>query len=62
MTIATQNPATEETVKVFDELSDEQLESCLDLAAAGFERQRSTSFAQRAGWMRRAAEYPGSRY
>jgi succinate-semialdehyde dehydrogenase/glutarate-semialdehyde dehydrogenase len=56
MTIATTNPATGETVKRFDEISDEELEMCLERAAAAFQEHRLTSFPQRAGWMLRAAE------
>ena len=33
MAIATTNPATGETVKVFEEISDEELERCLQRAA-----------------------------
>ena len=55
MTIATTNPATGETVKRFDEISDEELEMCLERAAAACQEHRLTSFSQRAGWMLRAA-------
>jgi succinate-semialdehyde dehydrogenase/glutarate-semialdehyde dehydrogenase len=55
MVIATTNPATGETVKVFDEISDEELESCLARAATAFKGHRLTSFEQRSGWMRQAA-------
>ncbi len=56
MAIATTNPATGETLKVFDELSDEELEWCLARADKAFKQQRLTSFAQRAAWMRQAAD------
>jgi len=54
--IATVNPATGETLKTFDEISDAELERCLAAAARAHEAYRLTSFAERAGWMRRAAE------
>jgi len=53
--IATVNPATGQTVKTFDEMSDADVERCLAAAAAAHESYRLTSFAERAGWMRRAA-------
>jgi succinate-semialdehyde dehydrogenase/glutarate-semialdehyde dehydrogenase len=54
--IATINPATGETVKVFEELSDAEVERCLAAAAATFASYRLTDLETRAGWMRRAAE------
>ena len=59
--IATINPATGETVKTFEEMSEEDVERCLAAAAAAFASYRLTSFAERAGWMRRAAGHPGRR-
>ncbi len=56
MAIATINPATGETVKTFDPISDEELERKIALAAEAFERHRRTSFDERAAKMRRAAE------
>lgn len=56
MAIATINPATGETVKTFDESSDEEVEAALALAVETFASYRLTSFAERAGWMRRAAD------
>ena len=56
MAIATVNPATGETVKSFDEMSEADVERCLAAAAAAFESYRLTSFADRAGWMRQAAQ------
>jgi succinate-semialdehyde dehydrogenase/glutarate-semialdehyde dehydrogenase len=56
MAIATINPTTGETVKTFDEASDEEIEAALALAAATFATYRLTSFAQRAAWLRRAAD------
>lgn len=56
MPIATINPATGETVKTFDELSDAEIDAALSLAQATFATYRLTSFAERAGWMRAAAD------
>lgn len=56
MAIATTNPATGETLKVFDEISDQELEERARRASAAATRLRLTSFGQRAGWARRAAE------
>jgi succinate-semialdehyde dehydrogenase/glutarate-semialdehyde dehydrogenase len=53
--IATINPATGETVKTYDEMSEADVERCLAAAAAVHESYRLTSFAERAGWMRAAA-------
>ena len=55
MPIATVNPATGETVKEFEEISDAEVEVALARAAAAFRSYRRTSFAERAGWMNRAA-------
>jgi succinate-semialdehyde dehydrogenase/glutarate-semialdehyde dehydrogenase len=54
--IATINPATGQTVKTFDEMSEPDVERCLAAAAAAHSSYRLTSFADRAGWMRRAAD------
>jgi succinate-semialdehyde dehydrogenase/glutarate-semialdehyde dehydrogenase len=54
--IATINPATGETLKNFDPMPPEQIESRLDAAVRGFAELRRTSFPQRAGWMRAAAD------
>lgn len=56
MAIATINPATGETLKTFEELSDGEIEGRLAKAAAAFATYRLTTFEQRAGWMSRAAE------
>lgn len=56
MVIATTNPATGVTEKTFDEFSDEAIERCLVRAAETFPSYRRTTFAQRARWMRRAAD------
>jgi len=55
MAIATINPATGETVKTFDEMSEADVERCLAAAAAAHASYRLTSFAERAGWMAAAA-------
>jgi succinate-semialdehyde dehydrogenase/glutarate-semialdehyde dehydrogenase len=56
MAITTINPTTGETLKTFEELTNEQIETKLQLAASTFKTQRNTSFAQRARSMTRAAE------
>ncbi|HUA43437.1 MAG TPA: NADP-dependent succinic semialdehyde dehydrogenase [Streptosporangiaceae bacterium] len=56
MAIATINPATGETLKTFDELSDSDVERCLAAAAAAHAEYRLTSFEERASWMRQAAD------
>ena len=56
MAIATVNPATGETIKAFDPLSVEELDAKLGRAAAAFQSYRLTTFAERAGWMRAAAD------
>ena len=55
MAIATTNPATGQTVKTFDEMSEADVERCLAAAAATHASYRLTSFDDRARWMRRAA-------
>jgi succinate-semialdehyde dehydrogenase / glutarate-semialdehyde dehydrogenase len=54
--IASINPATGQTLKTYDELSEDDLERCLAAAAAAAASYRLTSFAERAGWLRRAAD------
>ncbi|MDN5748624.1 MAG: NAD-dependent succinate-semialdehyde dehydrogenase [Pseudonocardia sp.] len=56
MAIATTNPATGETIRTFDELTDEQVQQKLQTAAEAFRGYRTTTYAQRAGWLRRAAD------
>ncbi|MCU1492240.1 MAG: NADP-dependent succinic semialdehyde dehydrogenase [Acidimicrobiaceae bacterium] len=56
MAIASTNPATGETIKVFAEFSAEEVERCLANAAATFRSYRRTSFSERAAWMNRAAD------
>ena len=55
MAIATINPASGETVKTYDEMSEADVERCLAAAVAAFKSYRLTSFAERAGWMQEAA-------
>ncbi len=56
MPIATVNPATGETLKTFDALTPDEVDSRLERAAVAFASYRLTSFAERAGWMRAAAD------
>jgi len=56
MPIATINPATGETLKTFEPLSDAQLELKLQKAADTFRSYRKTPFAERARLMLKAAE------
>jgi succinate-semialdehyde dehydrogenase / glutarate-semialdehyde dehydrogenase len=55
MAIATVNPATGETLKTYDEATEEEVERCLAIAAEAHASYRLTGFGERAGWMRRAA-------
>ena len=56
MAIASINPATGETLKTFDALSEQQLEDKLQQASETFRIQRRTTFAGRTPMMLRAAE------
>ena len=56
MPIATINPATGETVKTYDEMSEVDVDRCLAAAVTAHAELRGTSFAARAAWMTRAAE------
>ena len=56
MAIATQNPATGETVRTFDALTDTEVDDRLARAAAAFASYRTTSYDDRARWMRAAAD------
>lgn len=56
MAIATVNPATGETLRTFDELSDEEIDRRLTRAVDTYATYRLTSYAERAGWLRRAAD------
>ncbi len=53
--IATTNPATGETVRIFTALSDDEIRDRLDRAAASFASWRKASFGERAGKMLEAA-------
>jgi len=50
------DPATGELIESFDEISDEELEAALARAQQTFLTFRRTSFAERAGWLRKAAQ------
>jgi succinate-semialdehyde dehydrogenase / glutarate-semialdehyde dehydrogenase len=50
------NPATGELIESFDEISDADLDAALQRAYRTFVTYRRTSFAQRAGWLRNAAQ------
>jgi succinate-semialdehyde dehydrogenase/glutarate-semialdehyde dehydrogenase len=56
MAIATTNPATGETVQEFDALTSDQLEQKVQRSWDAFQTYRDTTFEQRAGWMRAAAD------
>ena len=56
MPIATINPATGETLKTFEQLSDAQIDRKLQIAAEAFSKYRKSTFAERARFMQRAAE------
>src|SRR5258706_13569210 len=56
MAIASINPATGETLRTFESLSQQQLDDKIQLAYETFRTYRRTSFADRARMMTRAAE------
>jgi len=56
MTIASINPATGEVLKIFETLSDSQIEEKLRLAVSAFSEFRETTFAERAAHMIKAAQ------
>ncbi len=56
MPITTTNPFTGETLKTFEALTPDQIESKLALSASTFVRYRQTAFKQRANWLIKAAE------
>ncbi|WP_405565477.1 NADP-dependent succinic semialdehyde dehydrogenase [Streptomyces phaeochromogenes] len=56
MPIATVNPANGETLKTYDALSAEEIEYRLATAEAAFHTHRTTSFAERAQLLHRAAD------
>ncbi|MEA5582542.1 NAD-dependent succinate-semialdehyde dehydrogenase [Nodularia harveyana UHCC-0300] len=55
MAIATINPATGETIKVFEPLKDREIACKLDLAGQTFTDYRQTSFSERSQWLQNAA-------
>lgn len=56
MTIATINPTTGEVVRTFEPHSAQQVEATVAAAAAAVTVLAATTFEQRAGWMRAAAD------
>ncbi|MEU1592175.1 NADP-dependent succinic semialdehyde dehydrogenase [Streptomyces sp. NPDC005708] len=56
MPIATVNPATGETLKTYDALGEEEIERRLAAADAAFRTHRTTTFAERALRMHKAAD------
>src|SRR6478735_2455285 len=56
MAIATINPATGETLKTFEPLTEEALEQKLAQAADAWQQYRLTTPEQRVGWLRAAAD------
>ena len=60
MPIATVNPATGETLKTFDPMSPGEIDARLARAAAAFAEYRRTPLADRAGWLRAAADLLGT--
>jgi succinate-semialdehyde dehydrogenase/glutarate-semialdehyde dehydrogenase len=56
MPIASINPASGETLKTFEPLSETQIDEKLQRAAETFANYRRISIAEREGWMQRAAE------
>lgn len=56
MTIATVDPTTGTLVREFAEMSGDEVERCLALAHETWLTYRLTGFAERAGWMRVAAD------
>ena len=56
MGIATVNPATGETLKTFEPLTNEEIEAKLTQAAASFKQYSQTEMAQRSVWLQQAAE------
>lgn len=57
MSIQSKNPATEEVLKTFTEISSEELEGKLALAEEAFKSWKQTSFKERAVLMRKLGEY-----
>ncbi len=56
MTLQSINPATGELIERFDEVGDAAVEAALARAQQTFRSYRGTSFAERAGWLQRAAQ------
>ncbi|OXS34346.1 NADP-dependent succinic semialdehyde dehydrogenase [Streptomyces sp. XY006] len=56
MPIATVNPANGETLKTYEAMGEEEIERRLQLAEATFRTYRTTTFAERARLLRRAAD------
>jgi len=56
MALASINPATGETLNTFHELTDQEQEAKVALAAAAFKTYRRTPLSDRRKWMTRAAE------
>ncbi|MGV9825454.1 NADP-dependent succinic semialdehyde dehydrogenase [Gordonia sp. NPDC003429] len=56
MAIATINPATGETVREFESLTDAEVDAALDRAVRSFSDYRSTSYEQRAAWLHATAD------
>ena len=56
MAIATINPATGETLRTFEALTDLEIEQKIQLASDTFHKHRRMSFSERAKKMMRAAE------
>jgi succinate-semialdehyde dehydrogenase / glutarate-semialdehyde dehydrogenase len=54
MGIATINPATGETLKTFEALTDAEIETKLAVATRAFEQYRQTPLTQRSAWMNEA--------
>src|SRR5512147_108890 len=56
MGIATVNPATGETLKIFEPLSAEEIEVKLALGSATFKQYRKISLEKRSQWLKEAAD------
>ena len=50
------DPATGRLIETFDEISDADLEAALERAQQTWRHYRRTSFAERAGWLQKAAQ------
>lgn len=56
MAIATINPATGETIKTFTPATADEIVNAIELASTTFATYRTTTFEQRAGWLRATAD------